>query len=148
MAKPHFDDCLSRQFNRLKKASVKTMTYLETHAELLSLVLPKGPLDAVISAQGDWGKASDHVEALLGSGPLGRALFTFAGLTANATSFQKAIDSMLDLVVQQSFSKEAIEHFKVEAAACTDQFKASGYLYVACIVVYVCHYGCADCTYL
>jgi len=128
VAKPHFDDCLTRQFSRLKKASVKTTTYLETHAGLLTLVLPKGPFEAVLAAKGDWAKVDEHVETLLGSGPLGRALFTFAGLSANAASFQKCIDALLDTVVQERFSQAAIDDFKLAAAARTEEFKASGCL--------------------
>ena len=126
VAKPHFDDCLSRQFNRLRKASVKTATYLETHAGLVTLVLPKVPLDAVIAAKGDWARVGDHIETLLGSGPLGRALFTFAGLSANALTFQKGIDSLLDTVVAERFTKQAIDEFKSAAALRTEDFKAPG----------------------
>ena len=126
VAKPHFDDCLGRQFNRLRKASVKTATYLETHAGPLTLALPKAPLDAVIAARGDWARVDDHIETLLNSGPLGRALFTFAGLGANALTFQRAVDSLLDTVVAERFSKQAIDEFKSAAALRTEDFKAPG----------------------
>ena len=116
VAKPYFDECLGRQFNRLKKASVKTSTYLDTHAGLLELVLPKTPLKAVLAAKGDWAAVDAEIQLLLGAGNLGKSLFTFAGLSANAASFQREIGQLLDIVVQGKFSQAAIDSFKIGRA--------------------------------
>ena len=125
---------------------MRTQTYLETHARLLALVLPKVPLDLCIAAKGDWALVPEEVETLLGSGPLGRALFTFAGLSANAATYQKIIDSLLDTVVLERFSQKAIDEFKLAAAARAEDFKAPGYFMVYALCgMFV---GCGGCNYL
>ena len=135
-----------QQFSRLKKASVRTQTYFETHAKLLTLVLPKGPLDLCTAAKDDWALVPDGVETLLGSGPLGRTLFTFAGLGANAATYQKLIDSLLGKVVAEKFSLKSIDEFKLAAAARAEDFKAPGYFMVYALCgMFV---GCAGCDYL
>ena len=125
---------------------MRTQTYLETHAKLLALVLPKGPLDVCIAAEGDWAKVPDEVETLLGSGSLGRTLFTFAGLGANAATYQKLIDPLLDKVVAERFSQKSIDEFKLAAAARAEDFNAPGYFMVYALCgMFV---GCAGCDYL
>ena len=126
---------------------MRTQTNLETHARLLALVLPKVPLDVCIAAKGDWAKVPDEVEILLGSGPLGRTLFTFAGLGANAATYQKLGDSLLDKVVAEKFSQKSIDEFKLAAAAArAEDFKAPGYFMVYALCgMFV---GCAGCDYL
>jgi hypothetical protein len=126
VARPYFDECLTRQFNRLKKAGVKTTTYIETHLRLLTLVLPREPLEKVIQAKGDFSKVTEEVQELLSAGPLGKSLFSFAGLHANAAQYQKAIDGLLDELMASGVSNKSIEKFKEEAAARATAFKASG----------------------
>jgi hypothetical protein len=118
------DDCLGRQFARLKKVHVKTATYLETHSELLALVLPAAPLHAVVAAKGDWAAVHEEVQALLGAGPLGKALFTFAGLAANAASFALFVDSKLKDLVDEGFAPDKVVAFKAAVAEKVQEFKA------------------------
>jgi hypothetical protein len=115
---------LSRQFSRLKKAQVKTITYLDTHSDLLALVLPKEPLLAAVACRGEWGQASDAIQQLLASGPLGKSLFTFAGLAANSAAFAKDIEAMLDIVIAAGFDDSKINDFKAQAAKKTEEFQA------------------------
>jgi hypothetical protein len=48
VGRPYFEDALSRQFTRLRKASVSLLTYIDTHYDLLSLVLDSQALDEVM----------------------------------------------------------------------------------------------------
>ncbi len=124
VARPYFDDCLTRQFNRLKKAGVKTTTYIETRLKLLTLVLPKEPLEKVIQASGDFSQVTEEVQELLSAGPLGKSLFSFAGLHANAGQYQKAIEGLLDELMASGVSSQSIQKVKEEAAAKATAFKA------------------------
>lgn len=124
VARPYFDDTLTRQYNRLKKAQVKTITYLETHSDLLGLVLPRQPLLAAVACHGEWGLAKDAILELLATGPLGKALFTFAGLSANSGAFMKGIDGLLEKLATEGFTDDKINEFKKDAAALTTEFEA------------------------
>ena len=126
VARPYFEDTLGRQFNRLKKARVKTITYLDTHVDLLCLVLPSKPLHDAVAARGDWASCQDAIQLLLAAGPLGKDLFTFAGLSANAASFEKHIEDLLkDIATSKyGFSDINIKEFKAAAAKRTDEYQA------------------------
>ena len=126
VARPYFEDTLGRQFNRLKKARVTTTTYLDTHSDLLCLVLPSQPLLDAVAARGDWTSCQDAIQTLLAAGPLGKALFTWAGLAANAASLEKHIEALLvDISIgRDAFCDTKIKEFKAAAAAKTDEYQA------------------------
>jgi hypothetical protein len=136
-ARPYFDDTLSRQFARLKKAGVATITYLQTHSDLLLLVMPKAPLEKVLKAGGDWTKCSDSIAALLSVGNLGKTVFSFAGLHANAAAFAACIEIGLAKLETDGITTENIKIFKDAMAAKTEEYKATcchrTMFYVACV---------------
>ena len=113
----------TRQFNRLRKAQVKCTTYLDTHTDLLGLVLPKEALLAAVATRGEWGLAQEAIQTLLASGPLGKTLFTFAGFPANPHSFQNDIEKLLQILAKEKFTKIKVDEFKAAAAAKTSEFQ-------------------------
>jgi len=124
-ARPYFDDTLSRQFARLKKAGVATITYLQTHSDLLQLVMPAAPLDAVLKASGDWSKVGDQVSQLLSCGNLGKTVFSFAGLHANAAAFAGCIEIALAKLADDGITAENIQIFKDTMSEKTEEYKAT-----------------------
>ena len=104
---------------------MKCITYLDTHTDLLGLVLPKEALLAAVATRGEWGLAQEAIQTLLASGPLGKTLFTFAGLSANSHSFEKDIEMLLQILAKEKFTKIKIDEFKAAAAAKTNEFQVS-----------------------
>ena len=102
---------------------MKVITYLDTHADLLALVLPKEALPAAVATWGGWGLAQEAIQTLLASGPLGKTPFTFAGLSANSHSFQSDIENLLQILTKEKFTKIKIDEFKAAAAAKTIEFQ-------------------------
>jgi hypothetical protein len=92
---------------------------------LLQLALPKDALNTVIAAQGDWAQCPDAIATLLSAGPLGKTIFSFAGLHANAAAFAKTIDDGLALLEKQGITADAIASFKETMAEKTEEYKAT-----------------------
>lgn len=138
VARPYFEDTLARQFSRLRKAGVTTMTYVETHKDLLKLVLPPDALEDVIKAGGDWGKCGTAVSKLLDGSLLGKTIFHAAGAFALSADFQKDLDKILAQLETKGISAETITEAKVQLAEATDSFKDTVYLMYV-MSCHVCH---------
>ena len=107
---------------------MKVTTYLDTHTDLLALVLPKEALLAAVATRGQWGLAQEAIQTLLASGPLVKTLFTFAGLSANSHSFQNDVENLLQILTKEKFTKIKIDEFRLllqprrSSSRCCDEF--------------------------
>jgi hypothetical protein len=122
--RPYFEDVLVRQYERLRKAGVGTITYLTTHLSLLELVLPATPLAEVIASNGDWKACGSAVAALLEAGSLGKAVFVFAAQHAMAGDFAREIQKHLDVLEADGITEESIHVCKCACATTTSAFRA------------------------
>jgi hypothetical protein len=140
--RPYFEDVLVRQYERLRKAGVGTITYLNTHLALLELVLPEKPLKEVVAANGDWKACGAAVASLLEAGSLGKTIFVFAAQHAMAGDFAKEIAQHIEKLKMEGITEESIDRCKVACARTTSSFKAS-YHKVLHLVAAVCLYVCS-----
>jgi hypothetical protein len=120
----YFEDTLGRQFTRLRKCGVDTLTYIDTHKQLLSLVLPPTALDEVTAARGDWHQCAEAVAALMSSGALGKAIFHFAGMSALSSDFKEDIEKTLNILKSKPITMERIMEAKRLMANSVGAFKA------------------------
>jgi hypothetical protein len=123
-AKTYFDDMLCRQFARMKQAGVRPSTWLENHVGLCKLVLPAVPLTAVVASGGQWHEVSREIQQLMAHSALGRTIFNMAGLAVNSHAYRQKITELLDKVVEDGFSEEALATFRKDAEAAAETFKA------------------------
>jgi len=123
-ARRYFEDTLGRQFTRLRKCGVDTMTYIDTHRQLLGLVLPQKALDEVMAANGDWHSCAEAVANLMSSGALGKAIFHFAGMSAISSDFKEDIEKALEILKAKPITMERINETKLLMASCVGAFKA------------------------
>jgi hypothetical protein len=123
-AKTYFDDMLCRQFARMKKAGVSPKTWIANHVELCKLVLPAVPLLAVVASAGKWHLVPMEIQQLMAHSSLGKTIFNMAGLAVNAHAYKQKITELLDQVLNDKFSEEAIAKFRLEAEAAAEVFKA------------------------
>jgi hypothetical protein len=123
-ARAYFEDTLGRQCTRLRKCGVDTVTYIDTHRQLLGLVLPPKALDEVMAARGDWHECMEAVATLMSSGPLGKSIFHFAGAHALAADFRDDIEKTLTILRSKPITMDSIHEAKCLMASSVGMFKA------------------------
>lgn len=126
--RPTMDQCLSRNYLRLKKSGVRTTTWLKSHSHLLQILVPMAAFNRVLAAEGEWGTVANEITTLMDSSVVARTIFGFCGQLLSASNYMSKIEQYLGELAS-SITMDSIESFKVKAQAAATAFKALGHYY-------------------
>ena len=126
--KPYMDASLARQFLRLKRSGVKVPTWLASHLDLLSLLVPERDLHRVYQANGAWDLVADSIKNLMDSSLVGKTVFSFCSALVNAAHYKSLLEGMLEEIKATNFDEQKILDYKIKAKEAADSFKAMGFI--------------------
>ena len=126
--KPYMDASLARQFLRLKMSGVKVPTWLASHLDLLSLLVPERDLQRVYQANGAWDLVADSIKNLMGSSLVGKTVFSFCSALVNAAHYKGLPEAMLNELKATNFDEQKISDYKTKTKEAADSFKALGFI--------------------
>ena len=119
------DQCLARQFLRLKRAGVKPMTWLQSHSLLMQMIVPACDLEAVIKCAGAWETVAANIARLTENTVVGRTVFGFCGTLVSASQYKTQIENLLIELKKTGVTDDTLADFKIKAQAAADTYKAA-----------------------
>ena len=118
-----------RQYHRLRKAGVKTPTWVETHLGIAGIVLPRDDLNAVVaSGLHNWRQVSPQVARLTSASKLGAAVFGALAGKVNSYAFEQDIMKHVTELLETRLTTKDIDNSKAKCEVVVLQFKQAGIL--------------------
>ena len=118
------DQCLSRNYLRLKKNGIRPVTWLKTCRGILAILVDTADLDAVLKAEGEWSIVSDEITRLMESSVAARTIFSFCGQLLSASNYKNKIEQYLEILEAKGITEASIAEFKNNAQSAATAFKA------------------------
>ena len=122
--RPTMDQCLSRNYFRLKKNGIRPETWLKTCRGILAILVSIADFDAVQKAEGEWSIVSDEVTRLMESSVAARTIFSFCGQLLSASNYKAKIEQYLEALDTKGTTEASIAEFKTNAQSAATAFKA------------------------
>jgi len=107
---------------------VQVHTWVETHLDLASIILPKDDLTAVAAARSNWKQVAPQIARLTSASKLGAAVFGVVAGIVNSTAFGHDIKDIVDELLLTQMAAEDIASMKSKCEVVVDQFKQAGIL--------------------
>ena len=105
---------------------VSVGTWLSTHVDLASLIMPRGNLENVMKSKGAWKSVAADVRALMRDTETGQVVFSFASDMLASTELETVIQQGLAAVVAAQFSEVSISEFRQGVDVTVNLFEAKG----------------------
>jgi hypothetical protein len=118
------DQCLSRNYLRLKRSGIRALTWLRTHSDILKLLLPMDDLDVVLKAEGEWSTVGAEITRLMESSVTARTIFGFCGQLLSSSNYKAKIEQYLEVLGGEDITDATIAEFKKKAQSAATAFKA------------------------
>ena len=123
--KEMIDSGLTRQFNKLKKAGVSALTWLQSNDGLAAILMRKDDIDVVVASQGKWREVAAPVARLTSSSALGAALFGFAAALVHAAVFEDQIQGEIQKALKSDVSLAVVNDLKLRCLTFASDLKRS-----------------------
>jgi hypothetical protein len=118
------DQCLSRNYLRLKRSGIRALTWLRTHSHILKILVPMADLEVVLKAEGEWSTVGTEITRLMESSVVARTIFGFCGQLLSSSNYKAKIEQYLEVLGNAPVTDVTIKEFKAKALSAATAFKA------------------------